>query len=126
VKTRDGQHDFTGTEHLATLSPKKRWIVHRLLRHGYVRIASSEGVMWLAYGDVWNPADPCNLMVEVTEKSSNSVATFRMTAAPDVHVQRHITLSCEDGWERLAAFESFFLTVRSAALSDVRVQERAW
>ena len=119
MKGPDGRHDFAGTEHLATLSPAKRWVVYRLLRKGYRRYNSAEGVMWFAYGGVWNFADPCNLIVEVSSLTSNGKATFRMLQAPDVHVTRYLTLSCADGWARLAEFESLFLAVHNVALPDL-------
>jgi len=119
MKTHDGQHDFAGTEHLTSLLPKKRWVAHRLLRRGYRRINSCEGVMWFACGDVWNFTDPCNLVVEVSNLLSDGKASFRLWQTPDVHVTRYLTLSNEDGWRRFDEFERFFLSVRNEHLSNI-------
>lgn len=119
MKTPDGQIDLAGTEHLASLPPGKRWIVHRLLRKGYRRYNSSDGVMWFAYGHVTDFTDPHNLLVEVSVFLTDGKASFRMWQAPDVHITRYLTLSHEDGWQKLDDFERFFESVRNEHLSNV-------
>jgi len=120
MKRLDGSRDHVGEHHLASLSSPQRWVAHRLMRCGYMRLNSNMGTMWFAYGKVNDFIDPCNLIVEVSSTTHNHMATFRLRGSPDIHITRYLRLSSEDGWTRLEDFEALFLAIRDAHPNEIR------
>lgn len=76
--------------------------------------------MWTYFYAPYGAYDSCCLMVEVDERSYQSVARFRLGDS-DIHLARYLLLGSEDGWRRLAEFRLLYERLRHARADEIGV-----
>jgi hypothetical protein len=90
----------------ARVDTAQRHVINLLKKRGY-KIVETVDAAYCHFGGIWNPFDPCNLVVVVSNKSRTHEASFSPRFQPSIRVRRTIDLTSKD-WTRLDEFEAIY------------------